>query len=329
MRKLLKTYFIPHKSNNYKPHLWRGVSLVFIFAIVTGLFAVAVISPTLVSRTGLTALVLPKVLVDYANADRQTENFRTLAINSTLEKAAQMKANDMASKGYFAHKSPDGKTPWYWFQQAGYEFSYAGENLAVNFSDSVDVNGAWMNSPGHRQNIMNGNFTEIGIATAEGVYQGRQTTFVVQLFGRPAVKEIPLVEKPTKTTTNITTKTQSTQAKVFSTIASSSVLGASGENDLYIAVENTDAPAITNIHTDTKTSYSTVVEKVLVSPSKSLSIVYLAIILIVLLGLVLLVFIEIKKQHPPAIFLAVLLLVFICTLLYLYQSVIITPLLIT
>ena len=48
--------------------------------------------------------------------------------------AAQAKADDMATKGYFAHTSPDGKNSWYWFKQAGYTFTYAGENLALDFS---------------------------------------------------------------------------------------------------------------------------------------------------------------------------------------------------
>ncbi len=62
-----------------------------------------------------------------------------LAVNPVLERAAQAKADDMAAKSYFSHNSPDGVTPWFWLNQAGYVFTYAGENLAANFSDSIDV----------------------------------------------------------------------------------------------------------------------------------------------------------------------------------------------
>src|SRR3989344_4740191 len=93
----------------------------------------------------------------------------------------------MASKGYFAHVSPEGQSPWYWLKQAGYSFSYAGENLAVDFSDSADVSRAWLDSPGHRANILNKNFLETGVAISKGMYQGRETTFVVQFFGRQAL----------------------------------------------------------------------------------------------------------------------------------------------
>src|SRR4029079_16600268 len=118
-------------------------------------------------RSPETAAVISAVLVDLANGDRAQHGYGTLTLNSTHVAAAQAKANDMAAKGYFAHVSPDGTDPWHWFKEAGYQFDYAGENLAVNFVDSGDVNDAWMNSPTHRDNILNPHYTEIGIATAE------------------------------------------------------------------------------------------------------------------------------------------------------------------
>jgi uncharacterized protein YkwD len=125
------------------------------------------------------------VLVNLTNQNRVAANVSELKVSPILEKAAQMKADDMAAKGYFAHNTPEGLTPWYWFEQAGYKYIYAGENLAVNFEDSEDVETAWMNSRGHFLNIMNPNFTEIGIATSTGIYKGRQAIFVVQMFGAP------------------------------------------------------------------------------------------------------------------------------------------------
>lgn len=125
------------------------------------------------------------VLVNLANKDRVAQNISELKINTILEKAAQMKADDMAEKGYFAHNSPDGKTPWYWIDLAGYKYKYAGENLAVNFNDSEEVHTAWVNSKGHFLNIINSKYTEIGIATSTGFYKGREAVFVVQMFGSP------------------------------------------------------------------------------------------------------------------------------------------------
>lgn len=129
------------------------------------------------------AAVITAVLIDLANDSRVGAQAPHLTYNAQLQAAAQLKANDMAAKGYFAHQSPDGKMPWDWIALVGYPYVYAGENLAVDFNDSKEVNQAWLNSPTHRANLLNPHFTEIGIATAEGMYQGRPTTFVVQLFG--------------------------------------------------------------------------------------------------------------------------------------------------
>ncbi len=131
------------------------------------------------------AAVISGVLTTLTNEQRIANNLPTLSPNELLEKAAQMQADDMATKGYFAHTSPDGKSPWYWLELAGYEYSYAGENLAVNFFESEEVAKAWMNSPKHKSNIVKKNFTEIGIATSAGMYKGKNAVFVVQFFGTP------------------------------------------------------------------------------------------------------------------------------------------------
>ncbi len=149
------------------------------------MFLAASVQPLLL-RSPQTAAVISAVLVNLANGDRAASDLSQLTVNPVLVKAAQAKANDMVAKGYFAHISPEGVDPWHWFKQAGYSFDYAGENLAVDFSDSGDVNTAWMNSPKHRENILDPHFTQIGIATAVGTYQGKTVTFVVQEFGTPA-----------------------------------------------------------------------------------------------------------------------------------------------
>lgn len=157
-------------------------------AIVCLVFLILVVGLVPTFRVGVMdslSAIYAAVLVNLTNQNRVAANLSELTVNPVLEKAAQMKADDMAIKGYFAHNTPEGLTPWYWFGQAGYEYKYAGENLAVNFENSEDVETAWMNSRGHFLNIVNPKYTEIGIATSTGIYKGRQAVFVVQMFGTP------------------------------------------------------------------------------------------------------------------------------------------------
>ena len=165
--------------------------------LVVSIFLVYSVDTVLI-RSQQYASVLAAVLTDLANGDRSQNRLGNLAINQKLVQAAQLKANDMAAKSYFAHVSPMGVDPWHWFKEAKYDYKYAGENLAIDFSDSEDVNSAWMNSPTHRANILDQHFTEVGIATAEGFYQGHPTTFVVQEFGMPLAKSA--TSQITKTT---------------------------------------------------------------------------------------------------------------------------------
>jgi len=144
------------------------------------------ISPLRVAVFDSLSAIYASVLVTLTNQNRVNSNVPELKVSPILEKAAQMKADDMATRSYFAHNTPEGRTPWYWFEKAGYKYVYAGENLAVNFEESADVETAWMKSKGHFLNIMNPKFKEIGIATSTGIYKGKQAIFVVQMFGAPS-----------------------------------------------------------------------------------------------------------------------------------------------
>ena len=153
------------------------VSAIFVFELIFILPA-----SNILQRNGFLASVLPAVLIDYANEDRTAENLTPLRLNNLLSQAAQMKAEDMARRGYFSHDGPNGEKPWTWLDRVGYDYAYAGENLAVNFFDSKQINDAWMNSPAHKENILKNNFEEIGIGVASGNYEGRSSVFVVQFF---------------------------------------------------------------------------------------------------------------------------------------------------
>ncbi|HUC01966.1 MAG TPA: CAP domain-containing protein [Candidatus Paceibacterota bacterium] len=190
----VKNSFIPHEGNGYMPHMLRPRMIAFMVMVVLVAEAAFVFGAKyVIPSSKLFGIVEANVLIDETNQSRTTNGLPELQVNPLLTAAAQDKANDMATKGYFAHTSPQGLTPWYWFEQVGYNFDYAGENLAVNFSDSQDVTDAWMNSPEHRANILSTDFTQIGIATAQGVYEGQETTFVVEEFGTPAAAPVAFV----------------------------------------------------------------------------------------------------------------------------------------
>jgi hypothetical protein len=139
----------------------------------------------------LVGSILPAVVVDLTNEKRAAAALPGLNSNSLLDKAAQLKAEHMARLGYFSHYSPDGLSPWYWIESVGYTFAHAGENLAVHFNDSRALVQAWMDSPTHRDNIIAKQYTEIGIGTARGQFEGHDTVYVVQLFGTPAARPVP------------------------------------------------------------------------------------------------------------------------------------------
>lgn len=173
---------MPHKGNGHTPHLLSKKVFLLTIAIV-GMVELSLIA---MPRLGVDlAAVLPSVVTMLTNEVRAEGGLKTLTPNELLTKAAQAKADDMASRGYFAHRSPDGRQPWDWISAAGYAYEHAGENLAVNFYDSEEVVKAWRNSPTHNLNLVGPRYTEIGVAVAEGSYEGRPALFVVQMFASP------------------------------------------------------------------------------------------------------------------------------------------------
>jgi uncharacterized protein YkwD len=191
--KKLHSHILPSSYNAYRPHLLRKPWLLF-FLTVT-LTAETVFLANIVthqSARNYLAAVLPAEVVELTNKERSYNSVEELARHPLLEMAAQAKAEDMAREGYFSHTGPDGKEPWAWIEEEGYLYASAGENLAVRFNESADVVRAWMESPGHRANIVKAGYTEIGVGVAEGVYQGAPATFVVQYFARPLGVRPPL-----------------------------------------------------------------------------------------------------------------------------------------
>ena len=126
-------------------------------------------------------------LLKYTNQRRVDFGLEPLSMNSALSKAAQKKAEDMFKYGYWAHVSPTGTEPWSFILAQDYDYVFAGENLARNFSRSKDVVDAWFASPSHRENLLNRNYRDMGFAITNGVLDGYETTVVVQMFGNSVV----------------------------------------------------------------------------------------------------------------------------------------------
>ena len=102
-----------------------------------------------------TAEITAAEVIRMVNDSRQAAGLEVLAENEKLSQAAQAKVEDMLKEDYFAHNSPNGKTPWFWIEKAGYDYRYAGENLAMDFKNAQEQHAAWMASPTHKKNILN------------------------------------------------------------------------------------------------------------------------------------------------------------------------------
>ena len=125
-------------------------------------------------------------IIAFTNVERVKVGLPPLAQNGALSLGAEAKARDMIATQYFAHVAPDGTDIAALAETYGYDYLNIGENLALgDFHSSPDVVSGWMNSPGHRANILNKEFTEIGVAAVEGNWKGERVWFAVQEFGRP------------------------------------------------------------------------------------------------------------------------------------------------
>ncbi|MFA5778205.1 MAG: CAP domain-containing protein [Candidatus Paceibacterota bacterium] len=274
----LKKHFIPHEGNEHRPHILRDYNIRNIVAVILFLEIFTFLIPTLthINITGGMAAVLPGVLSILTNEERQSQNLKTLTVSPVLNQVAEMKAKDMATKGYFAHISPEGKTPWYWLEKVGYKYQYAGENLAINFNDSKDVTNAWMASPTHKKNIMKGNYTEIGTGIAMGIYEGRETIFVAQVYANPLSKTETQTEPIKKPTPTSVIREESTN-----------VLGA----EVAVNIENVDvvppAPIL----------QPTLWQKAFSSPRNTMNIILFSIFAVIGFALLLYILVKARQYH--------------------------------
>jgi hypothetical protein len=204
----LSHFFLPHPDTHKKAHL-ISISgfLTYIFLFITLQFLFSFISFTKPGVLGVSSNITVSEIIRLTNIERQKNNLPPLSENTKLDDAARRKAGNMFEENYWAHYSPSGKDPWGFINASGYKFSYAGENLARNFTNSSDVVQAWMNSPSHRDNLLNPNYQEIGVEVVEGTLLGQKTTLVVQEFGKPvqAIAVLPNTEEAVQQVQSIDT----------------------------------------------------------------------------------------------------------------------------
>lgn len=183
---LIRHLFIPNEKNNYRAKTLHLDFLVFYLIIVIFFsFAFKTLRANAGEVLGFATDITIDKLYQLTNSVRTQNQLSSLTYNEKLASAAQKKAADMFSKNYWAHYSPDGTTPWDFILSSGYQYQYAGENLAKNFLFSQGVLDAWMNSTSHKENILKKDYSEVGFAVINGLLNGEETTLIVQMLGKP------------------------------------------------------------------------------------------------------------------------------------------------
>lgn len=147
------------------------------------LFLVLAVAINLAAHPVFGAGIYPDRVVELANNDRVGLGLNPLKESPQLNLAAAAKAQEILSHDRFDHYMPDGHTPWDFILASGYDFAYAGENLALGWQTAESQQLAWMNSPTHRANILNPIYQDVGVSVVEVNLEGRQSTLVVQMFG--------------------------------------------------------------------------------------------------------------------------------------------------
>jgi uncharacterized protein YkwD len=203
-------FFLPGYSNDHKAKLLHSESILLIVTLlVVGQFILQVFPSVGIRVLGYAANISVDDVVRLTNEKRAEAGLPPLTYSPDLSRAALEKGDDMITKDYWAHVAPDGTQPWYFFNDVGYKYRYAGENLAKDFSTAQAAVDAWMASPSHKENILSSKYDDIGIAVVEGDMNGVDTTIIVQLFGRrysEAIAQVPqqAVAKTVETVANPT-----------------------------------------------------------------------------------------------------------------------------
>lgn len=181
----IKYTFWPGFNNSFHPYVLRVPALAAATACLLLIQVVTHIDGQTGDTLGVARSITEEELVRHTNDQRRSAGLPPLQENERLSAAARDKAGHMLERGYWDHYGPDGTTPWSFVRDSGYEYQYAGENLAKGFQTSDGVMAGWLESPGHRENLLGSHYRDVGIATADGYLDGEQTTVVVALYGAP------------------------------------------------------------------------------------------------------------------------------------------------
>lgn len=193
----LKDFFIPHSGNNYRPKSLHPKRLLFHAAAALTIKAVVVIFvvsyPLLAWMTPDISAIEGKKIIALTNSLRAGLSLAPLKENFLLDQAATKKVEDMFINQYFAHVSPKGFDLEHWLALAGYKnYLVVGENLAMGFNNANDVVEAWEKSPTHYANLIDENFTEIGVGMAGGNFSQVDTIFVAQYFSLSSDNQVSI-----------------------------------------------------------------------------------------------------------------------------------------
>lgn len=174
----------PRESNNHRSKILHHDFLLFLIILLlsTQIF-VSALRSKFPSVLGVSIDISTNQLLLMTNQKRTESGLAPVHLDRELSQAALLKAKYMFTNNFWAHNGPDGTTPWVFIRKAGYDYVYAGENLARGFTASKDVVDAWMTSPTHRDNMLSQNYTDIGFAVMEGKLLGEDTVLVVEMFG--------------------------------------------------------------------------------------------------------------------------------------------------
>ncbi len=335
MRKI-RNFLIPHDDNGHVPHIFSEKVCVGLIAFVVFIYGTSLISTLSIRTNEQVGAVYSSILVDMTNEARAESDLQTLKINPVLVKAAEEKVKDMVEKSYFAHTSPDGITPWFWFSDVGYKFAYAGENLAVGFNESAQVHSGWINSPTHKANILSANFTEIGIAVADGYHKGKPATFVVQMFGKPKAAKAPIVTLNTTTTTT----TEAPNSNLVTTVLSATAEQKPIEittlfEDKYLSIAKDESEEVagdsapvqsTTINPETSnTKLSTSKDRALASQPLLVQYIFTIVMILSLFSLVVFLAMEFKARHMKHALYGIILLTITAGLSFANEALIVVP----
>lgn len=224
MPKFILHLFFPHEYNNHRARILHPLPTLSL-AVFLVLFQVFLpFLPKFVPVVlGYESSIKPEEIVELTNKERLKTGLPGLSLDPLLAQAALTKASDMFARNYWAHNSPDGKEPWRFITGMGYQYRFAGENLARDFSNSEDVVSAWMRSSTHRDNLLSPKYQDIGVAVVEGELDGVRTTLVVQFFGTK-MSQAAVVEERLATASGVLSNIKEENKPILSRILVSPAL---------------------------------------------------------------------------------------------------------